>query len=209
MAAHNSYFNTNPFYSTKSPNGELPSNPIDYDFNINAIKTLLMTSKVPESCVWSACDEGERKSCGEKVNYRKCELMRKSSISRCYAKAPTHWLFISQHFELCSKARAADKGQQKLLRQQLSPFPPALTGSVGSVSVVRCHFEVSFLFSLSCLRISSNFDSDLWGMMKKRQNKKKVGYAKRREKGRQIEKENFSAHCIYPTFVNKLVNIIE
>jgi hypothetical protein len=45
-------YSTNPFYSAKpNANGEPPSNSIDYDFNINAIKTLLMTSKVPESCV--------------------------------------------------------------------------------------------------------------------------------------------------------------
>lgn len=49
----NSYYNSNPFHSPKGPNGELPSNSVDYDFNINAIKTLLMTSKVPESCVWN------------------------------------------------------------------------------------------------------------------------------------------------------------
>jgi hypothetical protein len=41
---------TNPF-STAKTNGDLPTNSIDYDFNINAIKTLLMTTKVPESCV--------------------------------------------------------------------------------------------------------------------------------------------------------------
>jgi hypothetical protein len=50
VAPMSSCFNSNPFYN-KGPNGELPSNSIDYDFNINAIKTLLMTSKVPESCV--------------------------------------------------------------------------------------------------------------------------------------------------------------
>lgn len=46
-------------------NGDLPTavsstmqaasvNSIDYDFNIHAIKTLLMTTKVPESCVWKS-----------------------------------------------------------------------------------------------------------------------------------------------------------
>jgi hypothetical protein len=55
--------NTNPFHAALKSNGELPSatvasssaaattNSIDYDFNIHAIKTLLMTTKVPESCV--------------------------------------------------------------------------------------------------------------------------------------------------------------
>lgn len=43
-------YSSNPFH--KVQNGDLSSNSIDYDFNINAIKTLLMTSKVPESCVW-------------------------------------------------------------------------------------------------------------------------------------------------------------
>lgn len=51
---------TNPFYASKA-NGDVnvmttaaavtTNNTIDYDFNINAIKTLLMTTKVPESCV--------------------------------------------------------------------------------------------------------------------------------------------------------------
>lgn len=52
-----SSYSSNPFH--KGPNGDLSSNSIDYDFNINAIKTLLMTSKVPESCVWSV---GERET---------------------------------------------------------------------------------------------------------------------------------------------------
>lgn len=50
--------NTNPFHAAMKANGDVPSNAtttsvnaIDYDFNINAIKTLLMTNKVPESCV--------------------------------------------------------------------------------------------------------------------------------------------------------------
>lgn len=47
--------NTNPFHAAMKANGDVPSNAtptaIDYDFNINAIKTLLMTTKVPESCV--------------------------------------------------------------------------------------------------------------------------------------------------------------
>lgn len=53
VANVNSFSNANPFHSPRGPpmNGDLPSNSIDYDFNINAIKTLLMTSKVPESCV--------------------------------------------------------------------------------------------------------------------------------------------------------------
>ncbi|KAG5676002.1 hypothetical protein PVAND_005857 [Polypedilum vanderplanki] len=42
---------SNPFCSTMKSNGEMPTHSIDYDFNINAIKTLLMTTKVPESCV--------------------------------------------------------------------------------------------------------------------------------------------------------------
>ncbi|KAL7041688.1 hypothetical protein ACKWTF_000854 [Chironomus riparius] len=45
-----SSLSTNPFQTSKV-NGEISSNTIDYDFNINAIKTLLMTTKVPESCV--------------------------------------------------------------------------------------------------------------------------------------------------------------
>lgn len=49
--------NTNPLHAAMKANGDVPSNTtttvnsIDYDFNINAIKTLLMTTKVPESCV--------------------------------------------------------------------------------------------------------------------------------------------------------------
>lgn len=54
--------NTNPFHTAMKANGDLPPavssttaaasvNSIDYDFNIHAIKTLLMTTKVPESCV--------------------------------------------------------------------------------------------------------------------------------------------------------------
>ncbi|CRL01064.1 CLUMA_CG014257, isoform A [Clunio marinus] len=45
--------NSNPFQQvSRTANGEIQSNQtVDYDFNINAIKTLLMTSKVPESCV--------------------------------------------------------------------------------------------------------------------------------------------------------------
>lgn len=57
-----SSYSSNPFH--KGPNGDLSNNSIDYDFNINAIKTLLMTSKVPESCVWSVRVRGRRK-----VNY--------------------------------------------------------------------------------------------------------------------------------------------
>ncbi|CAO1368871.1 unnamed protein product [Diamesa hyperborea] len=52
----NSFFGSNPFCSPKDiipngNNGTLSANQIDYDLNINAIKTLLMTTKVPESCV--------------------------------------------------------------------------------------------------------------------------------------------------------------
>lgn len=57
----NTYFNTNPFYTPKDvhnqnviQNGAIHNqNHIDYDLNINTIKTLLMTTKVPESCVWT------------------------------------------------------------------------------------------------------------------------------------------------------------
>jgi hypothetical protein len=51
---HQPITTTNPFHHAMKANGDISSaaaNTIDYDFNINAIKTLLMTSKVPESCV--------------------------------------------------------------------------------------------------------------------------------------------------------------
>lgn len=182
MASTNSYFNTNPFHSPKGPNGELPSNPIDYDFNINAIKTLLMTSKVPESCVWSVMGGNETKK-----GLRPMPIEQSSRIGgdarHIFALPDARFANLSaKHW-----ATAQGKGPKKVVSTITFPC-------LGSASAVRCRSESPTLM-LHLVSISHPISMLIY-------------WQEGRKKYEKKEAKNFSPF-IYWSFVNKLVNIIE